>query len=72
MAGDADAAAAKYQQAIDLGERRPEAIGQGAALLIRHGRPAEAKRLLENLGDDAARARRRSRPPGDPGLAAQP
>ncbi|HVS40495.1 MAG TPA: tetratricopeptide repeat protein [Gemmataceae bacterium] len=54
LAGDADAAADKYDKAVELGERRPEAIGQAAALQIKRGRPDKAKQLLEKLGDDKA------------------
>ncbi len=52
--GDADAAAAKYRQAIDLGDRRPEVLRVTAQLLASRRRYDEAKQVLEKLGDAPA------------------
>ncbi|HBI44281.1 MAG TPA: hypothetical protein DDY78_15730, partial [Planctomycetales bacterium] len=52
--GDADGAAAKYRQAIDLGDRRPEVLRVTARLLASRRRYDEAKQVLEKVGDAPA------------------
>jgi tetratricopeptide (TPR) repeat protein len=52
--GDADGAAAKYRQAIDLGDRRPEVLRVTARLLASCRRYDEAKQVLEKVGDAPA------------------
>jgi tetratricopeptide (TPR) repeat protein len=51
LEGDADAAAAKCRQAIDLGDRRPEVVRRAAVLLASRRRYDEAARVLQQLGD---------------------
>jgi cellulose synthase operon protein C len=52
--GDLDAAAAKYRQAIDLGDRRPEVLRVTAQLLASRRRYDEAKQVLDKVGDGPA------------------
>ena len=52
--GDADAAAANYRQAIDLGDRRPEVLRATARLLASRRRYDEAKQVLAKVGDGPA------------------
>ena len=47
--GDQTAAIAKYTRAIELGERRPEAIAQATTLLYRQARFVEADAMLRKL-----------------------
>ncbi len=57
LEGDVDSAVAKYQQAIDLGERRPAVIRQTVQLLASRRRYDEAREALRKLdsGDDLGR-----------------
>ena len=57
LEGNADAAAAKYQQAIDLGDHRLEVIRRTVQLLASHRRYEEARQVLRQFdaGGDLGR-----------------
>jgi tetratricopeptide (TPR) repeat protein len=47
LGGDKDAAIDRYQEALNMGERRPEVISRTVLLLIERNRPDEAQRVLK-------------------------
>jgi tetratricopeptide (TPR) repeat protein len=55
-AGDVEAAIEKYQQAIDLGDRRTETVRQAVQLLASRRLFPEAQQVLQKLGDGDATA----------------